>query len=86
MIGPSSVVVNQGLCSLDQGTYAMAPEKVSKVEPWHILSHITVYVFRTISALCPVVAVSSCGFLISGRDSWADAYSYLWLLTLGLTF
>ncbi|KAK2514218.1 hypothetical protein Q9966_015839 [Columba livia] len=23
---------------------------------------------------------------LTGRDSWADAYSYLWLLTLGLTF
>lgn len=56
------------------------------MEPQHILSHITVYIFRTTFAQCPVVAVSSCGFLISGCDSWADDYSYLWLLTLGLTF
>lgn len=71
---------------VSQSASAMAQEQVFEVEPWCILSHIRVYLFRTTSALCPVVAVSSCGFLISGRDSWADAYSYLWLLTLGLTF
>lgn len=58
----------------------------SEAEPKHVLSRVVLYIFRATSALCPVVVISSCGFLISALDSWADAYSYLWLLTLGLTF
>lgn len=61
-------------------------KQVSKAEPQCILLHVVLYIFRATSALCPAIVISSCGFLISARDSWADAYSYLWLLTLGLTF
>lgn len=88
-IKPSSAGVNQLLSIWDvfkelAGVWPPVTQKwVSEVGPDHILSRIVPYVFRTISALCPVI-VLLIGFwflfVISGRylflplaaDPWFD--------------
>lgn len=65
---------------------AVTQKQLSEMEPQFNLLHVVLYILRSTSALCPAIVISSCGFLISACDSWADTYSYLWLLTLSLTF
>lgn len=65
---------------------AVTQKQLSEVEPQCNLLHVVLCILRSTSALCLAIVISSCGFPISACDSWADTYSYLWLLTLSLTF